>query len=318
MLIFQVGLAQQRSVSITIDDVPNVHLFQSDGYVSKLLQRLDSLKLPVAIFINERNLQLTDPYDRNRELLRSWLLKDFVTAGNHSYSHPNYGEVGFDAFKEEIIKGEEVTRQILSNTGKKLEYFRFPFNGTGKDSVGQANMKQFLTDRNYVSVPFTVESDDWLYTQLYEKELRGGNHQKAAAVGEQYVQITLDKFGYFDSLSVALFGRPVNQIYLCHDNRLNTDYLPVLVRKLSEKEYRFVSLADALRDPAYQSKDYYYGNAGFSWIYRWMKDPEKRRAAMKREPENVEIQRAYEQMQQKKLGRKKSMHSNACFRNVFL
>ncbi|TLV01569.1 polysaccharide deacetylase [Dyadobacter luticola] len=292
--------AQQRSVSITIDDVPNVRLFTADGNSSKLLSRLDSMKLPVAIFINEQHLSASGDFEKNKNLLKTWLAKDFVTAGNHSFSHPNYGEIGFEAFSEDVVKGEKVTQEILAGSGKKLEYFRFPFNATGRDSLEQSKMRSFLMEKHYISTPFTVENEDWLYTQLYEKALSEGNKKLAASIGNQFIQMTLKRFDFFDSLSVAHYGKPIKQIYLCHDNRLNTDYLPLLVKKLKEKKYNFISLADAMSDPVYQSQDYYHGNAGFSWIYRWMGDLEKRRAAMRIEPENQDIQKAYEEMQRKK------------------
>lgn len=288
--------AQQRSVAITIDDVPNVHLFEASSYSSGLLRRLDSLNVPVAIFINEGNLRLNKAFEKNRSLLQSWISKRYVTVGNHSYSHPNMGEVGFDAFREQVLKGEELSRPMAVNAGKNLEYFRFPFNGMGKDSVEQMRMQQFLTANRYISTPYTVESEDWLYTQLYEKALKDGKPDEARAIGNRYVSLSLRLFDYFDSLAVAVAGKPVKQIYLCHDNRLNTDFLPMLVQKLKEKEYRFIDLAEAMSDPAYGSYGYYYGNAGFSWVYRWMKDPASRRAAMRAEPSDPETQKAYEAM----------------------
>ncbi|WAC12012.1 polysaccharide deacetylase family protein [Dyadobacter pollutisoli] len=300
LLINTTAFAQQRSVSITIDDVPNVQLFEANGYSSILLKRLDSLALPVAIFINEGNLKQTKSFDKNKELLKSWVLNDHITVGNHSYSHPNYGDIGFDAFKENVVKGETLTREILKGSGKRLEYFRFPFNGMGKDSAAQASMKQFLNSKNYIVTPFTVESEDWLYTQLYEKALREKDYKSAKTIGEKYVQFSLALFDHFDNLSVALYGKPVKQIYLCHDNRLNADYLPVLISQLQKKGYKMISLKEAMLDPVYQSKDYYYGNGGFSWIYRWMKDVDKRRAAMRAEPTNADIQKAYEEMSKAK------------------
>lgn len=102
----------QKSVSITIDDVPNVHLYKSDSYSSGLLKKLDSLDMPIAIFINEGNLVQTDAVIKNRELLKSWILKNYITVGNHSYSHQNYGDIGFDKFTEDILKGEKETKEI--------------------------------------------------------------------------------------------------------------------------------------------------------------------------------------------------------------
>lgn len=286
--------AQERSVSITIDDVPNVHLYAADGNSSGLLKKLDSLNLPVAIFINEGHLKQNAAFEQNKKLLGSWISRSYITIGNHSYSHPNYGETGFDAFKEEVLKGEGLSRQMAEKVGKKLDYFRFPFNGMGKDSAEQARMQAFLTEHHYVSTPFSVESEDWLYTQLYEKALKEEKNEEAQAIGNRYVAHSLRLFEYVEGVISTTMGKPVRQIYLCHDNRLNTDYLPVLVQKLKEREYRFISLADALSDPAYRLPVYYHGNFGFSWVYRWIKDVEKRRSLMRAEPVDMESQKAYE------------------------
>jgi peptidoglycan-N-acetylglucosamine deacetylase len=288
--------AQQRSVSITIDDVPNVRLYEGSGYSSGLLKKLDSLNLPIAIFINEGNLRKSKAFDKNKALLQNWISRKYITVGNHSYSHPNYGEIGFDAFKGEVLKGEELTRKMAEAAGKKLEYFRFPFNAMGKDSLEQVRMQQFLAAHQYISTPFTVESEDWLYTQLYEKALKEGKLEEGRAIGNRYVELSLQLFEYFDRVSIETTGKPVKQIYLCHDNRLNTDFLPVLVQKLKEKDYRFISLGEAMSDPAYQLPLHYYGNAGFSWVYRWIGDVDKRRSLMRVEPGDAETQKAYEAM----------------------
>lgn len=286
--------AQERSVSITIDDVPNVHLYTADGNSSGLLKKLDSLNLPVAIFINEGHLRQNTAFEQNKRLLESWISRPYVTVGNHSYSHPNYGEIGFAAFSDEVLKGEELTRKMAEKAGKKLEYFRFPFNGMGKDSAEQAQMQAFLASNHYISTPFTVESEDWLFTQLYEKALAEGKWEEAKSIGNRYVDLSLKLFDHFEQVAMKVVGKPVKQIYLCHDNRINIDYLPVLVQKLKEKQYRMISLTEALTDETYRLPSHYHGNWGFSWLYRWVKDVEQRRSLMRMEPSDKAAQEAYE------------------------
>lgn len=292
--------AQERSVAITIDDVPNVHLYAADDHSSGLLKKLDSLNLPVAIFINEGHLKQNQDFEQNKKLLESWILKPYMTVGNHSYSHPNYGEIGFDAFKEDVLKGEELTRKMAENAGKNLDYFRFPFNGMGKDSAEQAQVQAFLIEHKYISTPFTVESEDWLFTQLYEKALKEGKLEEAESIGKRYVDLSLKLFDHFEGVAIKVTGKPIKQIYLCHDNRLNTDYLPVLIQKLKEKQYRMVSLGEAMADPAYKLPLHYHGNWGFSWVYRWVKDAGERRSLMQHEPSDKEAQQAYEALTKSK------------------
>ena len=78
----QLAVAQKK-VSITIDDVPNTSGYERDGFSSKLLQQLDSLSIPIAIFVNEGLIYKSDSLSKNFELLNNWSSKDYVTLGNH-------------------------------------------------------------------------------------------------------------------------------------------------------------------------------------------------------------------------------------------
>ena len=56
---------------------------------------------------------------------------------------------------------------------------------------------------------------------------------------------------------------------LVHANRLNADHLDDVVKRLRSRGYTFVSLAEAIADPAYSSEDRYTGAGGISWMHRW-------------------------------------------------
>lgn len=289
-------LFAQRSVAITIDDVPNTGLYQTNHFKSVLQRKLDSLHIPVAIFVNEGNMKQTTELEKNKNLLKSWLIKDYITAGNHGFSHLNYGDVGFEAFKEDVNKGEILTKNYLKGTNKKLVYFRFPFNDLGNDSLAQIKAQKFLNSKSYISTPFTVESQDWLYAMVYDKALAANDKKLAKEIARQYIEFTLKLFCYFDNLSAKMYGHPVKQIYLCHDSKLNADYLDIIVDKLKLEKYNFISLSEAMSDPVYKKPGYYFGKDGFSWIYRWIKDPEKRKQAMLAQPTNPQIHKLLDDM----------------------
>jgi peptidoglycan/xylan/chitin deacetylase (PgdA/CDA1 family) len=276
---------QKKKISITIDDVPNTRKFQAENYHSTLLTVLDSINIPVAIFVNEGLIYNTDSISKNLELLENWIKRSYVTVGNHTYSHARYSDVGFEQFKLDIQNGEKKIKAIASKYAKTVDYFRFPYNDLGVDSLQQTKMDSLLKTLNYQNTPFTIESADWMFNSLYEYYLANGELEKATEIGKLYVSKTIDFVHFMDSVSHVNYKRNINQIYLCHDNSINADYLKDIISTLKKEGYEFVTLENALEDPVYSQKNYYYKKWGISWIYRWMSDASERKELIKLEPE---------------------------------
>ncbi len=296
VLGFHDASGQQKEVAITIDDVPNVMVYKRHGFSAPLLKSINELSLPVTIFINEKNIYNNEFVNQNFTGLLTWLNNSFIDGGNHSFSHFNYADIPLETFQYDIIKGEVITREILKQKHQALTYFRFPYNSLGSDSITHQQINSFLTQRGYTIAPFTIESEDWMFNALYEEALKIKNVEKAHQLGQNYVAFTLQLFDYFEKLCLDRFGRNIKQIYLCHDNQLNTDYLPVLVDNLKKKGYSFIRMDQAMEDNVYRSPDFYFGRAGFSWIYRWEPDREKRKALLQAEPENTILHTEYDQL----------------------
>lgn len=184
--------AQQKSISITMDDVPNTSKYEKDNFSATLLNVLDSLKIPFAIFINRSKITKNSFEDANKILLKKWIENDKSIVGNHTYSHSRYSEVGFDSFVKDIEQGEKLTKQYASLFNKNLEYLRFPYNDLGQDSTQHLQIRAFLESKNYLIAPFTIESSDWMFNYLYEYYLENKEYEKATAIGKQYVEKTIE------------------------------------------------------------------------------------------------------------------------------
>jgi peptidoglycan/xylan/chitin deacetylase (PgdA/CDA1 family) len=287
-----------KKVAITIDDVPNSVLFEKNNFRSLLLEQIDSMNLPVTIFINESKIYATEHYIKNFELLIKWFRHEMVTSANHTFSHKRYSEVGFEAFKVDVIKGESITRALANQFNKELKYFRFPYNDMGADSIEHMRIKQYLKETNYIIAPFTVESSDWMFNYIYEYYLERGELENSKRMGDMYVNYTLDLFDFYDSVMVSTYEHECHQIYLCHDNQINQDYLTILLSKLKAKDYEFVTLDEAMTDPVYEQPDKYYKKWGVSWLYRWLPKA-KRRTIMQSEPEGQEVYDLFEKLKNK-------------------
>lgn len=279
-------------VAFTIDDVPNTKLFDADNNTSVLLNKLDSIDIPIAIFINEGLIYQGDTL-AHVALLESWMAKDYVTSGNHTFGHSRYSESSFEEFTKDITDGLVLSDSIAQRYTKNISYFRFPFNDLGKDSLQHMAIRSYLKNNKTICAPFTIESSDWMFNSVYLHFLNSGDTLQARKIGELYISETLNLFEFYDSLSFAHYQRHVDQIYLCHDNKINRDYLVQLINELTIKNYQFITLDEAMEDPVYKQDDHYYQKWGISWFYRWLKTPDERKKAMRNEPALQEIYTLY-------------------------
>ncbi|WP_057936783.1 polysaccharide deacetylase family protein [Algoriphagus resistens] len=290
------AFGQQKSISITIDDVPNTLKFHDDGFRSVLLERLDSVDIPFTIFINESRIFQNEIAEKNKMLLVRWIAHRNSSIGNHGFSHLRYSEVGFDRFVEDVQKGSVLSDSIASHYGKSIGSFRFPFNDLGKDSTQQVQIKEYLKASDGQIAPFTVESSDWMFDSVYCYYLEKEEYEKAKELGELYVAKTMELLSFFEGMAEEIYGRPISQIYLCHDNGINADYLPELVSALRNEGYEIVGFEDSMKDPVYSQDDKYNQKWGVSWLYRWMQTQEERVQWMKQEPDLTEIQQLFEKV----------------------
>lgn len=252
---------------------------------TKILHAINHYTIPVCIFINESRLIKEGETDARIRILRQWLSNPLITPGNHTYSHPNYANMEASAFQDEIIKGEVITKKLLEGTGQTLQYFRFPFNALGRDSITKAVMQDFLKTKNYTSTPFTIESSDYLFNTLYQQALDKNDKTRAKAIADAYINYTITVFEYFEMLSQQLYQRQVPQIFLGHVNAIHADCLLTLIEQLRKKGYTFIDLATALKDNVYKQQDYYAGPYGFSWFYRWETDTQTRKKLLQSQPD---------------------------------
>jgi peptidoglycan-N-acetylglucosamine deacetylase len=291
ILLYQASIGQQKQVAITLDDAPfttwseRTSLRTIEEANSSILRTVSRYNVPVCIFINESPLIKEGETDARINVLKQWLSSPLVTAGNHSYSHPNYANMELAAFQDEIIKGEVITKKLLEGTGRSLQYFRFPFNALGRDSITKTTMQTFLKDKGYINTPFTIESSDYLFNTLYQQALNKNDKTRAKVIADAYISYTISVFEYFETLSQQQYQRQVPQIFLGHVNALHADCIAILIEQLKRKGYTFIDLTTALKDDVYKQHDYYAGPYGFSWFYRWERDTQKRKKLLQSQPE---------------------------------
>ena len=263
-----------RRVAVTFDDLPIAGSVQKDDTTSRrmtleLLASLAGRDIPVIGFVNEIQLRSEDKVDDSKvDLLRLWLGAGF-DLGNHSYSHPDLHRVSLEDFQTDVVRGEPVTRQLLDERDKSLEYFRHPYLHTGRDLDTKVGLQQFLGERGYRVAPVSIDNSEWIYARAYDLAIQAKDYSLAEQIGAEYVDYMLEVFAFYEDQSQQLFNRNISHVLLVHANELNSVWFGELADRLSMQGYEFITLDAALKDPAYRSADTYTGPAGMTWLHRW-------------------------------------------------
>lgn len=267
----------QRRVAITVDDLPggipatpmsNGELRDLQRYNEAIPAILKARHAPTIGFVNEKKLNVAGERDARTALLQRWIDAGFEL-GNHTYSHANFNQVSLQEMEDETIRGEVITRSLMRAVGKPERYFRYPYLFTGPTAELREAFAGFLKSRGYKNAPVTVDNADYMFNDILCDALARKDSKLAEQTKREYLQFAQTEFDYFEEASRRLFGREIPQVFLMHDNEINTETLDELLGLLEKRGYQFVTIDEALSDTAYATPDRFVGTAGISWIDRW-------------------------------------------------
>ncbi len=273
------GQAAARAVAVTVDDlpgaVPGTGSLQAVGDLTELQkinrvipQILKSHHAPAIGFVIEAKLQVPGERDARAALLQSWI-EAGLTLGNHTFSHIPFQMMSLQRYEDETIRGEVVTRSLMKAAGKEETYFRHPGLMTGPTTEAKTAFEGFLSQHGYRVAPVTIDNDDWEFNDVLGDALARGDQQLANRTKDAYRTYMNSAFAYYEGISRDLFHRQIPQILLIHDSELTAECLETLLSDLEHRGYTFISLDQALADPAYATPDLFIGSEGFSWLIRW-------------------------------------------------
>lgn len=286
--------APARRVAVTFDDLPAVAVVGEGVEAWRVLnwQLLDLIALhrvPAIGFVNERKLATDGATDPDLvALLQLWVDRG-LELGNHTFSHLSLHRASVPEYESEIVRGEVVTRTLLGRAGRKPRYFRHPQLHTGRDLATKRAVETFLARRGYAVAPVTVDNSEWVFAKAYEIAWERGDRAAAERVAAAYVPYMANMFDYCERQSRALFGREIPQVLLLHANSLNASRFDELARMIKARGYSFVPLEEALRDPAYRTRDTWVGGEGITWLHRWALSTGRRKAILPDEPRTPEF-----------------------------
>ena len=259
-------------MAITLDDLPGISQQPSaaslDVINARLLATLRIERVPAVGFVNERGIDIEGERGARTAILGRWL-DARMELGNHTYSHPDLNTMPPEPYQVDVLKGELITRKLMSDRGQALHWFRHPFTHTGPTAAIKAQIDGFLGAHGYTVAPFTIETADYVFAVIYERAALANDEASADKVMAAYLTRTRGARGFLrvagerhvrarDSAGAAHSREPAQR---------RRDAGAAATTK--GPRVSWVPLGEALKDEAYATRDDYVGRIGPSWLHRW-------------------------------------------------
>ena len=267
LLCSSVSAQEKRQIAITIDDGPAVKAAGLEdwlGVAEGLRESFEQAKAPVIMFINEHQLDVFGQREERHAFLEKWLDAGFEL-GNHTYSHKKLRDTPIEEYFDDIVRGEKVTRPLLEERGEELVWYRYPYLSSGRGELA-TRVEKFLAAKKYRIAPVTVDYHDYSFTNNYSRFLRAGNQKEADRVYEEMTRALDVAFDRAEKNSEQFFGRQIKHVLLIHCNELNAKTLPITLKRIRDRGYEFITLEEAMKDPAYATPGLPPGSLGGSFF----------------------------------------------------
>lgn len=194
-----------KKVALTFDDGPD------PTWTPQVLKVLKKYKVPATFFVIGENA------DRWQEIVKQEL-DDGNEVGNHTYTHPHLAEVSPLRAQLEVNATQRIIESI---TGHATRFLRPPF-GQGADSNEQTpeelDMELQMQSLGYIIAGMNIDSEDY------------------------------KRPGVATIVHTVMNELPKGHVILFHDaggDRSQTvAALPIVIQKVRERGYKFVSLSD--------------------------------------------------------------------------
>ena len=241
--------ARAPQIAITVDDLP-VHGPRPAGetrlgIAKKMIAALKGAGLRQVYGFTNGGFAEAEP--GSDAALRAWRKAGFPL-GNHTWSHPNLNDLSPAEYEAGIAREEPLLQRLAGATDWR--WFRYPFLSEG-DADKRPEVRRYLASRGYRIAQVTMDFGDYAWNAPYARCMAKGDQASVARLEQLYLDAARDNARGFRALSNALYGRDIPYVLLMHIGAFDARMLPRLLALYRQEGFRFTTLPEAERDPAY-------------------------------------------------------------------
>jgi peptidoglycan/xylan/chitin deacetylase (PgdA/CDA1 family) len=242
-------LAEQ--MAITFDDLPaHGDLPPGVSRVDVAQSILDTLKRerlpPIYGFINGKRLE--------EDSTTTAVLKAWRTAGqplaNHTFTHGDLNKETVAEFAFDVQKNEPLLQTLMGT--EDWHWFRYPYLHEGATIDKRRAARKWLAANGYKIAEVNMDFEDYLWNAPYARCMAKHDEVSVQKLHDSYLAVADQYYGVFKQLSQLVYGRDVKYVLLMHVGAFDARMLPELLALYRKKGVAFISLPEAMADPAYR------------------------------------------------------------------
>lgn len=256
---------EAKEIALTFERLPGMkpYGFWIPREMSNMiLNSLERSGILAAGFVQEEKIDDDPP---SFVVLQDWVERGH-TLGNNTYSYVDFNELSSDDFITHVSDGQKYIRRVTRSTRDNYRYLRFPQLHQGNTNGKKKDAAKRLYRADYVIVPATVIPSDFNFNRVYVETKQGS--EAMDRLRKVYIEHLAGSLDYAEAQSEKVLGRQPAQILRLHLGVATANFIDDVISTLKERGYEFLSLDEALADPAYQIEEEYVGPLGLSFIDR--------------------------------------------------
>lgn len=241
-------------VAVTIDDIPDhgdlVPGFTRADISQNIIKALKDNDIAGAYGFT--NGTFIDDYPKEVDILKEWLAAGYPL-GNHTYDHLDLTKVSAREFIRNIARQDRLLGDLsaFSPLIAERRVFRFPYLDEGNTLAKRNAVRAYLKKHGYQIAQVTTDYFDWAWTDAFTRCTRQHNSAQVDWLKKNIV-ISADRhLQGSHAISMRLFNRDIPQILLVHVGVFDAIMLDEIFKHWRSEGVKFISLNEALADPAY-------------------------------------------------------------------
>jgi peptidoglycan/xylan/chitin deacetylase (PgdA/CDA1 family) len=245
-----VPAASAQKIAVTFDDLPaHGDLPGTEtrlDVANSILATLHAMHMPPTYgFVNGQKVA---NFPAEMAVLKAWRAAGNPLA-NHAWSHMNLNEHTAEEFEADIARNEPLLESLMGN--QDWHWFRYPYLREGDTLKKRRAVRAYLFAHGYKIAQVNMNFDDYLWNDPYARCVSKQDEKSIGYLRKSYLAAASQDAALFRQLSHRVYRRDIPYVLLMHIGPFDAKMLPELLAMYRAKGFRFVSLPEAEKDPAY-------------------------------------------------------------------